>query len=785
MKGEVRENRNSLETPKDDRAFRQLAENIPTLCWMADSEGYILWYNRRWYEYTGKSPGDLRGWGWRSVHDPADLPAILEQWQAAISSERPFEMIIPIIGGDGVKRPFLTRIVPVFGDDGTVENWFGVNTDISRQVEAEQALAKSEARFRVLANSMPLMVWSAAADGGHEYHNARWFAYTGATPEQCVGEGWVELAHPEDRERVLTEWRAAVAGRRPFACEHRFRRSTGDYRWVLTRAEPDCDAEGSVLRWYGASADIEDIVRARVILQRSRDGLEQEVAARTGERNLLARLVETTDLMVMAIDCDYRILAVNKANADSFERNYGVRPAVGDNVLALLQHRPGDQHNTRERWRRGLAGEDAVTFESHGASHFEVKLCALRDNAGNPIGAFHIAQDITARVRDQAKLARAQEALQQSQRLEAMGQLTGGVAHDFNNLLTPIMGSLDTLMRRGVGSERERKLIHGAYQSAERAKGLVQRLLAFARRQPLQAATVDIAATIRGLVDIVSGAVGTRISLAVDVPEGSIWARADPHQLEMAILNLCVNARDAVTEKGEIRIAAVAAEIGADSALGVTPGRYVRVSVADNGHGMDEETRLRAIEPFFSTKGVGKGTGLGLSMAHGLARQLGGALEIESAPGQGATVSLWLPQSDRGSWAPPPLATPAPTATAGVVLLVDDEEYIRASTSDMLAELGYKFHEADSAESALRMIDEGLRPDILVTDHLMPGMTGTELAQAIKARLPELRVLLVSGFAEIDAVDPRLPCLTKPFVQSDLLNAFAALNGGAAPRQEA
>jgi PAS domain S-box-containing protein len=778
MAAEVRPNRNNLSAPQDDKVFRQLAENIPTLCWMADSDGYILWYNRRWYEYTGKTPSQMEGWGWLSVHDPDDLPPILERWTAAISSGRPFEMIIPIIGADGIRRPFLTRIVPAFDGHGVIRNWFGVNTDVSRQIEAEEALAKSEAKFRVLADSMPQMVWTATPDGRHDYHNARWFEYTGA----IGGDGWELFVHPDDRERAVSAWRLAVESREACHCEYRFRHQSGTYRWVLTRAHPDRDLEGDVRRWYGATTDIEDLVQARAILQRSRDELEDEVAKKTGERNLLARIVETTDLMVMAIDRDYRILAINKANADRFEHAYGAPARVGDNLLELLKDRPDARSEVRERWRRALAGEDHFIADTrvnsaNDRSHFEVKLCALRDASGMLIGAFHIARDITSRIRDQAKLARAQEALQQSQRLEAMGQLTGGVAHDFNNLLTPIIGSLDMLQRRGVGNERERRMIHGAYQSAERAKSVVQRLLAFARRQPLQAMPVDIAALMRGLSDLVIGAVGPRIGVSVEMSGGPAWALADQHQLEMAILNLCVNARDAMQENGELRIAVGAADAGADSPVKLAPGRYVTISVTDTGHGMDEETRARAIEPFFSTKGIGKGTGLGLSMAHGLASQLGGLLTIASAPGQGTTVSLWLRECSPAPDGEGPLkvARDRPSRT-GVVLVVDDEEYIRASTTDMLAELGYEPHGADSAEAALRMIDRGFRPDILITDHLMPGMTGEKLAQAVKTRLPHTAILLVSGFAELEGVDSALPCLTKPFVQRDLAHAIAALS---------
>jgi CheY-like chemotaxis protein/anti-sigma regulatory factor (Ser/Thr protein kinase) len=348
--------------------------------------------------------------------------------------------------------------------------------------------------------------------------------------------------------------------------------------------------------------------------------------------------------------------------------------------------------------------------------------------------------------------------------------LTGGVAHDFNNLLTPIVGTLDMLQRRGVGGEREQRLIHGAYQSAERARVLVHRLLAFARRQPLQPVPVDVGALIRGLADLIASASGPQVALRFDIADDLPPAMADHGQLEMAIVNLGVNARDAMDGVGTITISATFETTPAGRPPGLNPGGYVRIAISDTGKGMDEATRARAIEPFFSTKGIGKGTGLGLSMAHGLASQLGGALTIDSQLGVGTEVAMWLPESSQPAHAAcaSARARPAPL-NAGVVLVVDDEEYIRVSTVDMLTELGFTVREAATAEAALQAMDAGFRPDILITDHLMPGMTGVELAYAVRARAPDTRILIVSGFAEVEGIDPALPRLTKPFVQSDLM----------------
>ena len=422
------------------------------------------------------------------------------------------------------------------------------------------------------------------------------------------------------------------------------------------------------------------------------------------------------------------------------------------------------------------------------------------DASGRCIRVAGTAVDITARKRAEeqlrelnetletrvaertAELEAAHEQLRQSQKLEAMGSLTGGVAHDFNNLLTPIVGALDMLQRRGVGGEREQRLIAVAVQSAERAKTLVQRLLAFSRRQPLQPVPVDLGALVENMAGLVSSTTGPQIRVAVDVADDLPRARADPNQLEMALLNLSVNARDAMPEGGTLRISALAKTVGAGARPGLKAGRYLCLSVADTGVGMDEATAARAVEPFFSTKGFGKGTGLGLSMVHGLASQLGGVLAINSKLGLGTNIELWLPQTE--DKIEPSAATPEgePMRGRGDALLVDDEEAVRLSTAEMLAELGYTVVEAASAEEALRLIANGAKVRLVITDHLMPGMTGTDLARAVRERHPDIAVLILSGYADVEGVAPELPRLTKPFRKDQLAASLAGLFSHAADR---
>ncbi|MET4717531.1 signal transduction histidine kinase/CheY-like chemotaxis protein [Bradyrhizobium japonicum] len=509
--------------------------------------------------------------------------------------------------------------------------------------------------------------------------------------------------------------------------------------------------------------------------------LEQRVAERTAERHLLATIVETTDGQIQALDLDYRWLAINTSCADTYQRIYGKRPQIGDSLHEFLADRPEHLAAATAIWSRALAGEAFTNIDEFGDPRFdrrvyEMKFEALRAPDGTRIGAFLTGVDVTDRLEEQARLAQAEEALRQAQKMEAMGQLTGGVAHDFNNLLTPIVGLLDLFQRKGIGGEREHRLIAGAALAAERAKTLVQRLLAFARRQPLQAIPVNIGLLVAEMGDLISSTTGPQIQVTVDTPEDLPAAMADPNQIEMAILNLSVNARDAMPDGGKLRISAKARTVGDSHNSELAPGTYVCISVADTGIGMDEFTLARAVEPFFSTKGVGRGTGLGLSMVHGLASQLGGALTIRSAVGAGTTVELWLPVSHAVAGAidavPQSKLRPQPVGTA---LLVDDEPLVRMSTAEMLGELGYSVVEAGSAEDALQRVREGLRPNLLVTDHLMPGMSGTDLGLALRNQYPEIQILVVSGYANNEGITPDLSRLTKPFRSDELAASLAGL----------
>jgi len=389
-----------------------------------------------------------------------------------------------------------------------------------------------------------------------------------------------------------------------------------------------------------------------------------------------------------------------------------------------------------------------------------------------------LASDLERRVEERtAEQAATVAQLHEAQKLETLGQLTGGVAHDFNNLLTPITGALDVLQRKFENDARTRRLLSNALQAAERARLLVQRLLGFARRQELQEEPVDLAALLLGMHDLISSSVGPTIELQLRCEPDLPAALADPNQLELAILNLCVNARDAMPGGGPLTILAEGVAIGPASSPPLKPGFYLRISVIDAGVGMDSETLARAIEPFYSTKETGRGTGLGLSMVHGLAGQLGGGFELTSAPGEGTRVDLYLRSAGQSARARHRSDVEAIHAVGRrlSILLIDDEDLVRAAIAEMIRDLGHDVTEASGGAEGIQLLREDPDFDAVITDYMMPAMHGSDVARQIASSHPHVPVLLITGYTGTADDTHNLPRLSKPFGQAEVAAALAAL----------
>ena len=530
-------------------------------------------------------------------------------------------------------------------------------------------------------------------------------------------------------------------------------------------------------RQYEARARVEELRATQAELGRLNELLAQRIAARTeelvaSERRFRA-IFDSAFQSTLLVDLDGRIVFANRTWLDSAGAQLGevVGCALWDSPW--WSDSPGERDRLMREFPRSAGGvfvryEAELTVPGGDLRRFDFSLKPVLDDGG-------MVTQVVAEARDITEMKRIEATLHQSQKLETIGQLTGGIAHDFNNLLMVILGSLRLLERRIPDDPRLSRLIAGALQGAERGAALTQRLLAFARRQDLKPQPVDVMQLIEGMSELLRRSVGPMINITVTAPQRPQPVMVDPNQLELAILNLAVNARDAMPSGGTLTIAVD--EVRSALPGGLAEGAYARITVIDTGTGMDELTLRRSIEPFFSTKGVGKGTGLGLSMIHGLAVQSGGGFYLKSTLGEGTTAELFLPLAVETITVVPDVQPQAHSAQPAVILVVDDDPLITMSTVDMLEDLGHTVIEAHSATKALSIVEQGAAIDLLVTDHAMPGMTGMELARVLRKRRPDLPILLATGYAELpqDENDIDIPRLSKPYQQHQLASHVAKL----------
>ena len=571
--------------------------------------------------------------------------------------------------------------------------------------------------------------------------------------------------------------------------------------WFSFSYTPVRDESGGIAGLFCACTETTAKVRGEQKLRANEaqlrelnETLERRVTGALAERRLLADVIDGTDVFVQVADRDFKWLAINQAAADEFARIFGVRrPKAGDNMLELLEHRPDDRAAVEAIWSRALGGEEFVDVDGFGdpsldRRYYEMRFRTLRGADGEAIGAYQFVSDVTERLREQNRLKEAEEALRQSQKMEAVGQLTGGLAHDFNNLLAGISGSLELLQTRvaqGRINDLERYL-SAAQGAAKRAAALTHRLLAFTRRQTLDPKPTDVNRLVTGMEELIRRTVGPQVAVEI-VGAGGLWATlVDPNQLENALLNLCINARDAMPDGGRLTIETGNRWLDQRAARerDLPPGQYVSMCVSDTGTGMTPEIIRRAFDPFFTTKPIGMGTGLGLSMIYGFVQQSGGQVAIYSEPGQGAMVCLYLPchHGEAASENAEAELPGAPRAGQGeTVLVVDDEPTVRMLVTEVLEDLGYTAIEASDGPAGLQVLRSNARIDLLVTDVGLPGgMNGRQVADAGRAVRPGLKVLFITGYAENAVVgnghlDPGMHVLTKPFAMEALASRIKDL----------
>ncbi|WP_327754211.1 PAS domain S-box protein [Sphingobium sp. SJ10-10] len=596
--------------------------------------------------------------------------------------------------------------------------------------------------------------------------------FKGYEAEEIIGEHFSRFYTPEDQAAGIPALALETAeheGR--FEAEGWRVRKDGSRFWAHVVIDPIREPGGQLIGFAKVTRDLTERRAAEEELRRSEERFRLLVQGVTDYAIYMLDPVGTITSWNPGAE-RFKGYKAEEILGQNFARFYSEEDRMAGLPSRALETAAREGRFEAEGWR---IRKDGSRFWAH------VIIDAIREADGELIGFAKITRDLTERRETQLALDEAREAIFQAQKMEAIGKLTGGVAHDFNNLLAVIVGSLDLArLRLATGADISR-YIDNAMTAAERGATLTQRMLAFARKQELKLQSVDCVALVRNMADLLKTTLGTGVSIETRFPLHLSAAHADPAQLELALLNLAVNARDAMPGGGRIIIEGAEATLPKAQRPDLDGRRYVRLSIIDEGEGMDAATLERAREPFFTTKGIGKGTGLGLSMAHGFAEQCGGSLTIVSERGHGTTVSLWLPVAPAGMVADEPVVTSDIMAAAFVeplvILAVDDDDLVLTNTAGMLEELGHTVFQATSGLDALRVLEQG-SVDLVITDYAMPGMTGTQLADEIEERLPGLPVVIITGFAELPPNMTRRPRLDKPFKQAELARMVTSVTQG-------
>ena len=631
----------------------------------------------------------------------------------------------------------------------------GAHIDITERALAKDLLRESEERFRLIANSAPVPMWVSKLDRTRSFANQAYLEFLGLEYEQAIVFDWRKILHADDQARIVSESIAGEASLKPFVLEARYRRADGAWRWMRSESQPRWDPAGEHIGFIGVAHDITAAKEAESELRLLNETLEQRIRERTQQLESseaqLRDILETSNQYQGLLDLEGNVIYANKTALA------GIRAVAADVIgkpfwdSRWFSATPGAREVVTRAFASVKRGESVRTemllHLPTGERYFDFAMRPVFDQHGAVANVLPEAVDITER-------RQAEETLRQSQKMEAVGQLTGGVAHDFNNLLTIIRSATDFLRRRELSDDRRRRYIDAISDTVDRASKLTAQLLAFARRQPLAPQVFDVGQQVEAIAQLIRPLVGGRIQIGLEIRDSGCFAMADVAQFETSLINLAVNSRDAMNGEGLISISVGMAEaIPASGTSERRNGKFIAVSVSDTGAGIPPDRLTTIFEPFFTTKEVGKGTGLGLSQALGFAKQSGGEIVVASALGEGATFTIYLPQAEVPARAPDIGVGNIEAATSGLghrILVVEDNEDVGRFSTELLQDLGYATRRADNASQALALIAADQSAfDLVFSDVIMPGMNGVELATIIRERHPHLPVVLTSGYSSV------------------------------------
>jgi PAS domain S-box-containing protein len=751
----------------DFTAMLAIADVLPVLTAYVDDQLVLRFANKPMADWTGRARAELLGMHMREVIGEEGFAQREPLLREALAGERKFfasEFTHPLRGDVAMQ----TDYIPWADSGGTIRGLLVIVQDVTEQREAERALRESEARFRRIANSAPAMMWVTRLDRVRDFVNDTYAEFMGLTQEEARVADWRGFIHPDDQGRVVAESLAGEATLQPFTLEARYKRHDGEWRWLRSVSSPRFGADGELIGFIGVANDITVAKEAELQLRRQVDERTRELKA--SEAQFRAVFEAALEVMVL-LSPDGTVLAVN--NRREIWRHSDPQDAKGrklwdaPTLAAYPQHIPLMKKGIATA-ARGKVFTAEVRMEREGVptSYLDVSVQPVRGDGGEIIYLLFEARDIT-------ELKTAQEQLRQSQKMEALGQLTGGIAHDFNNLLTVVVGGLDLIAKRTEDAKLKR-YAENALAAAERGARLTGQLLAFSRVQRLEVKPTLVGPLMENMRPLLRNVLGPGIEKRFELDQAPIPVMADPTQLEVAVLNLAINARDAMPDGGVLTFASRPLRVSGEPEL--QDGDYLELCISDTGSGMPPEVVERAFEPFFTTKEVGKGTGLGLSMVYGMARQSGGVARIESRLGEGTTVRLLFRQAtdeigEQARAAAGDEGQPEAARKPASVLVIDDDPDVRGFIVATLEEQGYSVREAADGPSGLVEV-ERTTPDLVILDFIMPGLSGAEVASRILSDTPDQTILFVSGYSETEAVKrvaPDAPLLAKPF-RAEALN---------------
>lgn len=725
---------------------------------------YIFWglrsaclYNDAYSHSIGpeRHPGSLGRPGvevWAEIWDV--IGPQIEQVLAGHGATWHENQLIPITRNGVREDVYWTYSYGPIDEDGAPNGVGGVLvvcTETTEQVLTARRLAQSEERLQLaLSCGSGIGTWDWDVPSDRLVADARFAELHGVDAALAAAgapvAAFLAAIHPDDLPTVRSNIVAALAGAEVFSAEYRLVQSDGGVRWVAAQGRCIMAPDGKPLRFPGVGVDITARRGAEAELRQLNADLEQQVIERSSERGTTW---EVSPLLMSVINLDDgRFARVNPAWTTTL--GWTGADLTGADFTALLH--PDDLAASQAAFELVRQGKPVLNFEnryrdSAGTYHW-LSWVAVPENGK----LYSTSRDVTAEKAAQADLVRAQEQLRQSQKMEAVGQLTGGLAHDFNNLMTIIRSSTDFLRRRDLPEERRRRYVDAISDTVDRAAKLTSQLLAFARRQPLVPEVFDVGAQVEAITDLIRPLVGGRVEIALELCETPCFAHADIGQFETALINLAVNGRDAMDGEGSLTFRVELVDrIPAVRVHPARKGEFVAVSVIDTGSGIPEDKLEAIFEPFYTTKEVGKGTGLGLSQSFGFALQSGGEIEVVSVQGQGARFTLYLPRAGAPR-SQPKAAERSLDAVSGprghCILVVEDNKEVGEFSTELLHDLGYKTRWVGSAREALALLAEDQTPfDLVFSDVIMPGMNGVELAGAIRDAYPGLPVILTSGYS--------------------------------------